>query len=360
MQYMQLGHSGLRVSRLTMGTMSFGGGGKFSNVGSTETEDAKRILDICRDRGINLIDTADIYSDGLSERIVGEAIKGKRDDWLVATKVRFPLAGAGVNDAGLSRHHIIRSLENSLQRLQTDHIDLYQVHQWDGQTPLEETLSALDELVKQGKVRYIGVSNYSGWQLMKALATSEAHGLSRFVSEQIHYSLQSRDAEYELLPAARDQGLGVLVWSPLAGGLLSGKYTRAQDGSITGPKGARQMSEWSEPPIYDTDKLFRTLDVIKVVADERGASPAQISLAWLLKRPTVTSLVIGARTTDQLVNNLDAVDIDLTDDEMARLEAVSRPDLLYPYWHQRDTANDRLSDADMVLLEPHLNPTESP
>ena len=180
---------------------------------------------------------------------------------------------------------------------------------------MEETLSALDELVKQGKVRYIGVSNYSGWHLMKALATSEAHGLSRFVSEQIHYSLQSRDAEYELLPAARDQGLGVLVWSPLAGGLLSGKYTRAQDGSITGPLGARQMSEWSEPPIYDTDKLFRTLDVIKVVAEERGASSAQISLAWLLKRPTVTSLVIGARTTDQLVNNLDAVDIDLTDDE---------------------------------------------
>ncbi|WP_123028083.1 aldo/keto reductase [Mycolicibacterium stellerae] len=357
MQYQQLGKSGLRISRLTMGTMSFGGGGKFSNVGTTDTQDATRILDICRDRGINLVDTADVYSDGLSETIVGEAIKNSRDHWLVATKVRFRLAGASVNDVGLSRHHIIRSLERSLERLQTDHIDLYQVHQWDGQTPLEETLSALDTLVKQGKIRYIGASNYSGWQLMKALATSDAKGLSRFTSEQIHYSLQSRDAEFELLPAAHDQGLGVLVWSPLAGGLLSGKYSRAQDGSVAGPKGARQMSEWSEPPIYEGEKLFRILDVLWEIAGAHGVSPAQMALAWLLNRPAVTSLVIGARTSQQLEDNLAAVDIELTDEEAHRLESVSRPNLLYPYWHQRDNATDRLSAADAVLLGPYLNAT---
>src|ERR671922_2578532 len=232
MRYRQLGASGLRVSVLTMGTMTFGGAGGFASVGSTDLEGARRQVDRCLEAGINLIDTADVYSDGLSEEILGQVLEGRRDDVLVATKARMPM-GDGPNDAGLSRHHLIAECEASLRRLATDHIDLYQVHEWDGHTPLEETMEALDTLVRSGKVRYVGCSNYAGWQVMKALATADRHGYQRFASEQIYYSLQARDAEYELLPVALDQGLGILVWSPLAGGLLSGKYRRGQ----AGPRG---------------------------------------------------------------------------------------------------------------------------
>jgi aryl-alcohol dehydrogenase-like predicted oxidoreductase len=353
MEYRQLGRSGLRVSVLTMGTMSFGGAGNFANVGDTDVKGARRQLDMCRDAGVNMVDTADVYSDGRSEEIVGEALADSRDDWLVATKVRFPM-GTGPNDGGLSRHHIIRGAEASLRRLRTEWIDLYQLHQWDGQTPIEETLSALQTLLDQGKVRYIGVSNYSGWHLLKALGTADRLGLPRFASEQIYYSLQARDAENELLPAAKDQGLGVLVWSPLAGGLLSGKYSRGRDGEVKGPKGSRLLSEWSEPPIDFPDRLFKTVDALKRVGRAHGVSAAQVALAWLLTRPAVTSLVVGARTDKQLADNLAAADLALTADQVAKLEKVSRPPLLYPYWHQRNTANERLSSADRVLLEPYL------
>src|ERR671932_2673186 len=223
MDYRQLGRSGLRVSALTLGTMTFGGLGDFANVGSTDVDGARRQIDLCLDAGVNMIDTADVYSHGRAEEILGEASKGRRDRVLLATKARMPM-GDGPNDAGLSRHHLIAECENSLRRLQVDHIDLYQVHEWDGQTPLEETIEALDTLQRSGKVRYIGASNYTGWQLMKALAVADRHGRQRFVSHQIYYSLQAREAEYELVPLALDQGLGILVWSPLAGGLLSGKY----------------------------------------------------------------------------------------------------------------------------------------
>jgi aryl-alcohol dehydrogenase-like predicted oxidoreductase len=354
MEYRQLGNSGLRVSVLTMGTMSFGGGGDFAAVGNTDVAGARRQFDLCKDAGVNLIDTADVYSDGRSEEIVGEALGDSRDDWLIATKVRFPMSPGGPNDAGLSRHHLIRGAEASLRRLRTDHIDLYQLHEWDGQTPLEETLGALQTLIDQGKVRYAGVSNYSGWHLLKALGTAERLGLPRFASEQVYYSLQARDAEYELLPAAADQGLGVLVWSPLAGGLLSGKYSRGDDGRVAGPHGSRQLSDWNEPPIDFPDRLFATIDVLKKIADARGSSAAQVALAWLLIRPTITSLIIGARTEEQLADNLGAADLHLSADEMADLERVSRPPLLYPYWHQRNTANDRFSDADRVLMAPYL------
>jgi aryl-alcohol dehydrogenase-like predicted oxidoreductase len=337
-----------------MGTMSFGGGGNFANVGDTDLQGARRQLDLCRDHGVNLVDTADVYSDGGSEQIVGEALEGTRDDWLIATKVRFPMSPGGPNDAGLSRHHIIRGAEASLRRLRTDWIDIYQLHQWDGQTPLEETLAALQTLLEQGKVRYIGVSNFSGWHLLKALGTADRHELPRFVSEQIYYSLQARDAENELLPAAVDQGLGVLVWSPLAGGLLSGKYSRSKDGEIKGPKGSRQLSDWNEPPIDFPDRLFKTIDALKRVGRAHGVSAAQVALAWLLARPAVTSLVIGARNDKQLEDNLAAVDLQLEPAEIAKLEAVSRPPLLYPYWHQRNTASERLSAADRVLLDPYL------
>jgi aryl-alcohol dehydrogenase-like predicted oxidoreductase len=349
MEYRALGRSGLRVSVLTMGTMTFGGKGGFAAVGSTDVNEARRQVDQCLDAGINLIDTADVYSDGLSEEIVGEVIDGRRDNVLVATKVRMSM-GPGPNDAGLSRHHIIAGCEASLRRLRTDHIDLYQVHEWDGETPLEETLDALDLLVKAGKVRYVGASNYAGWQLMKALGTADRTGLPRFVSQQIYYSLQARDAEYELIPVAVDQGLGVLVWSPLAGGLLSGKYRRDQQP----PTGSRQLTDWDEPPVHDQERLYDTVEVLVAIGADRGVSAAQVALAYLLGRPAVTSVVIGARTTEQLVDNLAAAELALTAEERARLDAVSAPPLLYPYWHQAKTAADRLSPADLTLLGPHL------
>jgi aryl-alcohol dehydrogenase-like predicted oxidoreductase len=344
-----LGASGLKVSALTMGTMTFGGRGGFANVGTTGVDEARRQVDLCLDAGINLIDTADVYSGGLSEEILGQVLHGRRDEVLVATKVRMGM-GPGPNDAGLSRHHILSGCEASLRRLGTDHIDLYQVHEWDGLTPLEETLEALDLLVQAGKVRYVGASNYTGWQLMKALGTAERTGLPRFVSEQIYYSLQARDAEYELIPAAVDQGLGVLVWSPLAGGLMSGKYRRGQEA----PAGSRQLTDWNEPPVYDQETLYDTVAVLVAIGAEHGVSAAQVALAYLLGKPAVTSLIVGARTTAQLMDNLAAADLVLTADERDRLDKVSAPPLIYPYWHQAKTASDRLSPADLTLLGPHL------
>jgi aryl-alcohol dehydrogenase-like predicted oxidoreductase len=344
-----LGASGLKVSALTMGTMTFGGRGGFANVGTTGVDEARRQVELCLEAGINLIDTADVYSGGLSEEILGQVLHGRRDEVLIATKVRMEM-GPGPNDAGLSRHHILSGCEASLRRLGTDHIDLYQVHEWDGLTPLEETLEALDLLVQAGKVRYVGASNYTGWQLMKALGTAERTGLPRFVSEQIYYSLQARDAEYELIPAAVDQGLGVLVWSPLAGGLLSGKYRRGQEP----PAGSRQLTDWNEPPVYDQETLYDTVEVLVAIGAEHGVSAAQVALAFLLGKPAVTSLVVGARTTAQLMDNLAAADLVLTADERDRLDKVSAPPLIYPYWHQAKTARDRLSPADLTLLGPHL------
>ena len=349
MDYRPLGTSGLEISALTLGTMTFGGGGDFANVGATDVAGAKRQIDMCLDAGVNLIDTADIYSTGRSEEILGEAIEGKRDDVLIASKVRFRM-GDAPNMAGLSRQHIIAGCEASLRRLGTDHLDLYQVHEWDGLTPLEETLGALEHLLDSGKVRYVGASNYAAWQLMKALGVAERGHLPRFVSQQIYYSLQERSAEYELIPLALDQGLGTLVWSPLAGGLLSGKYRRGQDA----PEGSRHLTSWDEPPVYDEDALYDTIEVLLEVAEERGVSAAQVALAWLLTRPSVSSVVVGARTDEQLADNLMAADLSLSDDELAKLEQVSRPPLLYPYWHQLKTASDRLSAADLSLLAPHI------
>jgi aryl-alcohol dehydrogenase-like predicted oxidoreductase len=329
--------------------MTFGGQGNFAKVGNTDLDGARRQIDMCLAAGINLIDTADVYSTGRSEEIVGEAIQSKRDDVLLSTKVRMTMGG-GPNESGLSRHHVISGCEASLRRLRTDHIDIYHVHEWDGLTPLEETLEALRYLVDTGKVRYVGVSNYTGWQLMKALGIAERDHLPRFVCQQIYYSLQERSAEYELIPLGVDQGLGTLVWSPLAGGLLSGKYRRGQDA----PAGSRHLTDWNEPPVYDEDKLYDTVDVVVEVAESHGVSAAQVALAWLLGRPTVSSVVVGARTEEQLADNLRAADLTLSDEEVGRLEEVSRPALLYPYWHQRKTASDRLSPADLTLLAPFL------
>src|SRR6202040_4319592 len=284
----------------------------------------------------------------LSEEIICEVLDDKSDLALLATKVRMPM-GRGPNDAGLSRQDSITGCEASPRRLGTDHIDLYQVHEWDGQTPLEETLQALDLLVASGKVRYVGASNYASWQLMKALGTAERLGLPQFVSQQIYYSLQAREAEYELIPLAVDQGLGVLVWSPLAGGLLSGKYRRNHQA----PVGSRQLSDWGEPPVYDPEGLYDIVEILIGIAEQHEVSAAQVALAWTLGRPGVTSLVIGARTGDQLADNLEAAALILTDDERARLDAASALPLIYPFWHQAKTARDRLSPADLTLLGPH-------
>jgi aryl-alcohol dehydrogenase-like predicted oxidoreductase len=349
MDYRQLGASGLRVSALTLGTMTFGGRDRFALVGDTDVAGATRQIDMCLDRGVNFIDTANVYSGGRSEEILGEAIKSRRDRVLLATKARMPM-GSGPNDAGLSRHHLIAECEASLRRMRTDYIDLYQVHEWDGQTPLDETLEALDTLVKSGKVRYVGASNYAGWQLMKALGVSDHHGYQRFVTQQIYYSLESRDAEYELVPLAVDQGIGILVWSPLAGGLLSGKFRRGDKGL----EGSRALTDWAEPPIRDAERLLDTIEVLVEIGEGHGVSAAQVALAWLLGRPGIVSLIVGARTDDQLEDNLAAAELKLSDGERARLEEVSRPPLIYPHWHQAKTARDRLGPADLALLEPYL------
>jgi aryl-alcohol dehydrogenase-like predicted oxidoreductase len=328
--------------------MTFGGEGNFAKVGDTDGAGARRQIDMAIDAGINLIDTADVYSHGLSEEIIGEVLEGRRDDLLLATKARMVMSD-DPNDGGLSRHHLIKSVEQSLRRLRTDHIDLYQVHEWDGHTPLEETLDTLDTLVRSGKVRYAGCSNYAGWQMMKALGISDRLGYQRFVSQQIHYTLQAREAEYELVPAGLDQGVGILVWSPLAGGFLSGKYRRG----VPHPEG-RQLSGWGEPPIHDEDALYDIVEVLVEVAEARGVSPARVAIAWLLERPGVTSVIVGARTDDQLADNLAAAELELSAEERARLDAVSAPPLVYPHWHQAWTAGDRLAPPELTLLAPHV------
>jgi len=349
MQYRQLGRTGLRVSVLTLGTMGFGGTGWARPVGQVDVSGAREQIARAREAGVNMIDTADVYSAGLAEEILGQALGSARSDVLVATKARMPM-GDGPNDAGLSRHHIIRAAEASLRRLGTDYIDLYQVHEWDGQTRLEETLTALDDLVRTGKVRYVGCSNYAAWQLMKALSISDARHLERFASQQVYYSLHSRDIETEIVPACIDQGVGILVWSPLAGGLLSGKYRRGQ----SAPAGSRHLTDWSEPPVHDEDKLYDTIERAVAIGEAHGVSAAQVALAYLLGKPGVTSLIVGARTTEQLADNLAAADLELTADEIRSLDEVSGEPLRYPFWHQRNTSADRLGPADLSLIGPHL------
>jgi aryl-alcohol dehydrogenase-like predicted oxidoreductase len=344
MEYRQLGRSGLRVSVLSLGTMTFGGSGEFASVGSTGVDEARRILDRCIDAGVNLVDTADIYSNGASEEIVGEIVKGRRNELLLATKCRFP-SEPGPNGAGSSRHHILRSLEASLSRLGTDYIDLYQLHGWDGQTSLEETMTTLDSLVQAGKVRYIGCSNYSAWHVMKAVAVSQQLGLERFASHQIYWSLVGRDAEVELVPAALDQGLGILVWSPIAGGLLTGKYRRDSR-----PSDGRHLTDWGEPPIYDEPKTYDVIDAVVEVGEGHGVPPVQVALAWLLARPGLTSAIVGARDVAQIGGTLPAADLKLSTEELSHLDKVSRVPLPYPLWHQAGTVRDRLSGADRVLL----------
>lgn len=349
MQYRTLGRSGLRVSAIAMGTFTFGGRGVFGMVGSQGVEDARRLVDLCIDHGVNLFDTANMYSSGLSEEILGEVLKGRRDRVLISSKGRMP-TGDGPNDQGTSRHHLIRECEASLRRLGTDHIDIYHMHEWDGITPVEEMMSALDTLTRQGKLRYVGCSNFSGWQVMKALAAADRAGGVRFVTQQIHYTLEAREAEYELLPLSVDQGLGVTVWSPLAAGLLTGKHRRDRPT----PAGSRQASGWTEPPIRDVERLWRIVDVLVEIAEAHGVSASQVALARLLGRPAIASLVVGGRSEEQFRDNFAALDLALTAEDLERLNAVSRPPYIYPYWHQGNFARERFSEADWALHRDQL------
>ncbi len=350
MEYRQLGNSGLKVSVLTMGTMTFGGKGNFAKVGDLSLDDVRKLIDIVADAGVNLIDTADVYSGGASEELIGEAMGPKRKPgMLIATKARFPM-GEGPNDRGLSRWHLIRACEASLKRLSTDVIDLYQVHQWDGLTPLEETMEALDSLVRAGKVRYVGCSNWSGWHMMKAMEVARRDGRIPFVSEQIHYTLAGARSRIRThsrrdRPEARGPGLG-----PIAGGLLSGKYRRNK----AAPEGTRQVAGWGEPPVRDENALWDIVDELVAIGEAHKVSAAQIALAWLLERPAVTSLIIGGRNEAQFRDNLACVDVKLAADERARLDKASLPPLIYPYWHQSRAAKDRLGHADLALHAPFL------
>ncbi len=343
MEYRLLGRSGLKVSAVSMGTFSFGGRGDFAMVASQGVKEAQRLVDTCIDGGINLFDTANMYSAGRSEEILGEVLEGRRDRILISSKARMRI-GDGPNDEGVSRYHLIRECERSLMRLRTDHIDVYFMHEWDGLTPPEEMLSALDALVSQGKVRYIGCSNYSGWHIMKTLGVSDIKNYPRFVTQQIHYTLEAREAEYELLPISVDQGLGVMVWSPLAAGLLSGAFRRDQK-----PADSRQAAGWSEPPIRDENRLWNIVDVLVEIAEARSVSPAQVALAWTLSRPAITSVVVGGLTEQHFRDNMAAVDLKLTAQELERLNAVSRLPYIYPYWHQHNFAKDRFCAGDWAL-----------
>lgn len=338
-----LGRSGLRVSVIGMGTFTFGGRGPFGTVGEQGVPEAQRLVDACLDAGVNLFDTANMYSSGLSEEILGEVLEGRRDRVLISSKVRMKI-GDGPNDEGASRGHLIRECERSLKRLRTDHIDIYHIHEWDGATPVEETMAALDALVTAGKVRYVGCSNYSGWHVMKSLMASERSGGVRFVTQQIHYTLEAREAEYELLPISVDQGLGVTVWSPLAAGLLSGKHRSGQFA-----EGSRQAKGWTEPPIRDADRLWRIVDVAAEVGEPHGVEAAQVALAWLLTRPAVASLIVGGRDEAQFRANFRAVELQLSEAELARLNEVSAPPVIYPYWHQGQFARDRFSEGDWAF-----------
>ena len=327
MRYM--GKTGIQVSELCFGTMTFGGRSYFKNIGELGLKEATTLVDMALYAGINFFDTADIYSHGLSEELLGKALGKRRKDIILATKVRGKM-GRGVNDVGLSRHHIIEACNASLKRLGTDYIDLYQVHNFDPDTPLEETMRALDDLVRQGKVRYIGCSNYSGWQLMKALAISDKRGWEKFVTLQALYSLLARDLENEMVPLCLDQGLGILVWSPLLGGFLSGKYRRGKPQ----PKGTRLSGTQPRFLQVDEEKGFDIVDELDKIAKAHKATIAQAALNYLLAKEGVSSVIIGARTPEQLADNLKTVDWEMSAEEVERLDEMSKPVPIYPYWMQ--------------------------
>lgn len=332
MEYRQLGRSGFYVPALTMGTGTFGGKGRLAAWGSTDVSEATRLVDVCLDHGLTMFDSADIYSNGESERILGAAIKGRRDKVLISTKATFR-SGDGANEVGSSRFHLTRAVEGCLGRLDTDHIDLFQLHAYDAKTPPEEVLSTLGDLIRSGKIGYVGVSNFSGWHLMKALAVADRYGLPRYVANQTYYSLIGRDYEWELMPLGLDQGVGAVVWSPLGWGRLTGKIRRGQPPPRESRRNVKESNDIG-PPV-DDEYLYRVIDALDGVAQETGKTVPQVALNWLLQRPTVSTVVIGARNEQQLKDNLGAVDWNLTPEQVKKLDQASAVAMPYPYWHQR-------------------------
>ncbi|MCE7059577.1 aldo/keto reductase [Dyadobacter sp. CY343] len=331
MEFRQLGASGLKVPVLSFGTGTFGGGGDFFKAwGNTQVDEATRLVNLCMDSGINFFDTADVYSQGLSEEILGKAIIGMRDKIILSTKATFKM-GSGPNDFGSSRFRLVKSCEDSLRRLQTDYIDIYHMHGFDGVTPVEETLSALSDLIRDGKIRYIACSNFSGWHLMKSLSVSERYGWARYIAHQAHYSLLSREFEWELMPLGIDQKIGTIVWSPLSAGRLGGKYRRNQPI----PADGRIAQGGGEGPAIPEEFFFHLIDVLDEVAAETEKTVAQVALNWLLQRPTVSNIVIGARNEEQLRQNLGAIGWNLSLEQVKRLDEASEKAPVYPYWHQR-------------------------
>jgi aryl-alcohol dehydrogenase-like predicted oxidoreductase len=332
MEYRQLGASGLKVPVLSFGTATFGGGNDFFKAwGSTDVEEAKKLVHICIDAGINFFDTANVYSGGASEQILGEALKDIRQQVLISTKATFPI-GDGPNNYGSSRHHLLKQCEDSLRRLQTDYIDIYHMHGFDANTPIEETLRTLDDLVKSGKVRYIACSNFSGWHLMKSLAISERYGWNRYVAHQAYYSLIGREFEWELMPLGLDQKVGTMVWSPLGWGRLTGKLRRGQ----AMPDNTRLKGIPGSGPEVPEEYLYTVVDALDEVAAETGKTVPQVALNWLLQRPTIANLIIGARNEEQLRQNIEAVGWSLTKEQVAKLDVASDKRPVYPYWHQRE------------------------
>lgn len=334
MEQRRLGGSGLSVSALSFGTMTIGGRDRFQHMGTLGAPEAARMLDICAEAGVTLIDTADMYSFGGAEEILGEVLQGRRQQFVLASKV-FMRMGQGPHDVGLSRKHIVEGCEGSLRRLRTDYLDLYMCHEPDQLVPVEETLRAFDDLVGQGKVRYIGCSNHSGWHVMKALAISARDGLARYVCQQVNYSLVSRDVEHELVPMGLDQGVGIMAWSPLHFGLLSGKFRRDQRPSET------RLNQLDAPGTIDLERVYRIVDVLVDIAQQRSVSPAQVALNWVLHRPRVDTVILGARNEEQLRDNLAAATWRLDPAESARLDEVSALPEPYPYWHQHKFGLER-------------------
>lgn len=331
MEQRRLGRSGFMVPVLSFGTGTFGGKGEFFQAwGATDVAEASRLIDICLDAGLNMFDSADIYSAGAAEEVLGAAIKGRRDKLIISTKATFR-AGEGANEVGSSRFHLTRTVDMALKRLGTDYIDLFQLHGFDALTPVEETLSTLDDLVRAGKIRYVGCSNFSGWHLMKSLAAAEKYNLPRYVAHQAYYSLIGRDYEWELMPLGLDQGVGAVVWSPLGWGRLTGKIRRGQPL----PAGSRLHKTADMGPPVPEEHVFTVVDALDEIAKETGKTVPQIALNWLLQRPTVANVIIGARNEEQLKQNLGAVGWNLTAEQVARLDAASAVTLPYPYWHQR-------------------------